>query len=157
MKKKNCRFTGMKRHSFFILVGLISILTFDSCSKGGTATDNGGGGGPHVDTPNDITPPVISIFTPITSQVFTNGNVINITGRITDDLGLYRGTIKVLNNANGSELMSQAYEIHGLLLYNFSINYTPSVITSSDYTVTISFEDHGANTTTKSVSVKVNP
>lgn len=131
-------------------------MTFESCSKGGIATDNGGGGS-HVDTPNDVTPPVVSIFTPTTNQVFTSGNVINITGKLTDDLGLYRGTIKLVNDVTGIELMKQAYEIHGLLLYNFNINYTPSVTASSDYTVIVSFEDHGANTTTKSVSVKVNP
>lgn len=80
-----------------------------------------------------------------------------MTGRITDDLGLYRGTIKVINDGTGIVLMNQAYEIHGQKLYNFNLNYTPSVAAASDYTVTVSFEDHGANTTTKSVSVKVNP
>ena len=146
----------MKRHSFFILVGIISIFTFESCSKGGTETDIGGGG-PHVDTPNDVTPPVISIFTPTINQVFTSGNVINITGKLTDDFGLYRGTIKLVNDATGIELMKQAYEIHGLLLYNFNINYTSSATTVSDYTLTVSFEDHGSNSTSKSVSIKVNP
>ena len=80
MKKKICRFTEMKGYLFIVLFGIISILTFVSCSKGGTETDNGGGG-PHVDTPNDVTPPVVSIFTPTINQVFTSGNVINITGR----------------------------------------------------------------------------
>ena len=154
MKKKICRFTEMKGYLFIVLFGIIS--TFESCSKGGTETDNGGGG-PHVDIPNDVTPPVVSIFTPTINQVFTSGNVINITGRLTDDLGLYRGTIKLVNDATGVELMKQAYAIHGLLLYNFSLNYTTSVTTVSDYTVTVSFEDHGSNSTSKSVSIKVNP
>ena len=53
--------------------------------------------------------------------------------------------------------MNQAYEIHGLLLYNFSINHTVSTFAAADYTVTVSFEDHGLNATTKSVKVKVTP
>ncbi len=143
----------MKRHSFFILLSLVTVLTIESCSKGGATTDDT----PHVVTPEDNTPPEIFIFTPTTSQVFTSGNVISMTGRITDDLGLFRGTIKVINDGTGAVLMSQAYEIHGQKLYNFNLNYTTAVTAASDYTVTVSFEDHGANTTSKSVSVKVNP
>jgi DNA/RNA endonuclease YhcR with UshA esterase domain len=126
-----------------------------ACSKSGTTTDEGGGS--HIQTPSDTIPPQISIFTPTINQVFNNGNVINITGRITDDYGLYRGTIRVINDANGAVLFSQSYEIHGTLLYNFNINYTASVAVASDYTVTVSFEDHGLNSTSKTVKVKVNP
>ncbi len=128
-----------------------------ACSKGDDTTDNTFTGGPHVVTPNDTTAPEITILTPTLNQVFANGGVISITGKITDDFGLYRGTIRVVNNATGTILMNQAYEIHGLLLYNFSINHTVAALTASDYTITVSFEDHGYNATTKSVKVKVNP
>lgn len=132
------------------------MVVIAACSKSGGETDDGGGG-PHVVTPNDVTAPEISIFTPTVNQIFSNGSVINITGRITDDFGLYRGTIRVVNDANGVVLLNQPYEIHGLLLYNFNINYTASVAAASDYTVTVTFEDHGSNSATKSVKVKVNP
>ncbi len=138
---------------FFCAVTMIVIA---ACSKGGDETDDTGGG-PHIVTPNDVTAPEISIFTPTINQVFSNGSVINITGRITDDFGLYRGTIRVVNDANGVVLVNQPYEIHGLLLYNFNINHTASVTAVSDYTVTVTFEDHGSNSATKSVKVKVNP
>ncbi len=141
----------LKKYFFITAMAIV----FYSCSKGGTVTDDGGG--PHVITPTDTTAPEISILTPTINQVFASGNVINITGKITDDYGLYRGTIRVVNDANGAVLMNQAYEIHGLLLYNYNINHTTSVATSTDYTVTVSFEDHGTNITTKSVKVKVNP
>ncbi len=131
------------------------VIAMAACSKGGTTT--GEGGGSHVETPNDTIPPQISIFTPTINQVFTNGSVINITGRITDDYGLYRGTIRIINDANGAVLLSQPYEIHGILLYNFNINHTASVVVASDYTVTVTFEDHGNNSATKSVKVKVSP
>lgn len=128
-----------------------------ACSKSGTGNNDGGDDGPHVVTPTDTTPPEISIYTPTTGQVFSSGNTITITGRLTDDLGLYRGTIKVINDATGAALHSQAYEIHGLRLYNFNLSYTPSVSAASDYSVVVTFEDHGLNSTAKSVSVKVNP
>jgi hypothetical protein len=76
---------------------------------------------------------------------------------VTDDAGLYRGTIRIVNDATGFALVNQPYEIHGLLLYNFNIPHNTSVATSSDYTVTVSFEDHGSNSTSRSVKVKVNP
>ena len=131
------------------------MLVIAACSKGGNETEDSGG--IHVVTPNDVTAPDITIFTPVVNQVFANGGIINITGKITDDYGLYRGTIRVVNNANGVVLVNQPYEIHGLLLYNFSINHTASVTAASDYTVTVSFEDHGSNSATKSIKVKVNP
>lgn len=156
-RKKSSRFTWMKtrlQHIFYYAAMMVVLL---ACSKADTTTDDSGNGGPHVVTPNDTTPPEVSIFTPAINQVFTNAGIINITGRITDDYGLYRGTIRVVNDANGNVLMNQAYEIHGLLLYNFSINHTVAAVTKSDYTITVTFEDHGSNSTTKSVKVKINP
>lgn len=143
------------RRMYNRIMVLFVAAAFLSCSKGGESTDDGSG--THVFTPNDTTPPEIVINTPSAGQVFSNGQVMNITGRITDNYGLYRGSIKVVNDATGNALVNQSYEIHGFLLYNFSLNHTVSVTSASDYTVTVSFEDHGSNVTTKSVKVKVNP
>lgn len=154
-RKKNLRFILMIKLGQIFFYAVTMIVVF-ACSKGGDETDDSGGG-PHVVTPNDTTPPEISIFTPTVNQVFANGSIINITGRITDDFGLYRGSIRVVNDANGVVLVNQPYEIHGFLLYNFNINHTASVGAISDYTVTVTFEDHGSNTATKWVKVKVNP
>lgn len=144
----------MLRKGLQILSGLAIVFAFATCSKSGSGTDDDGN---HLFSANDKTPPEILIFTPVSGQVFANSSTINITGRITDDLGLYRGTIKIVNETTGNTVMSQSYEIHGLRLYNFNINHPVSVTTSSDYTVTVSFEDHGANTASKSVAVRVNP
>ena len=157
-KKKNLRFTGMKMQfqHIFLFAALVIILV--ACSKSGTTTDTGdGSGGQHVVTPTDITAPVIDVTTPTANQVFVTGNTIAITGRLTDDYGLYRGSIRITNDANGTVLKEQLYEIHGLKLYDFNIAYNTVVTVLSDYTVTVSFEDHGLNTTTKSVKVKVTP
>lgn len=121
----------------------------------GTGDDDGSG--PHIISPTDVTAPVLDIYTPTASQVFTTGNTITVTGKITDDLGLYRGSIRITNDANGNVMKQQLYEIHGVLSYNFNIDYVTSVAASSDYTVTVSFEDHGLNSITKTVKVKVNP
>ena len=138
----------------FLITGALFAV---SCSKGGSSS-NDNGGGPHpTPSPIDTIAPVLNINTPIPNQIFTSGNVINITGRITDDLGLYRGFIRITNDANALILKEQLYEIHYVLAYDFNISYTPNVSVPSDYTVTVSFEDHGYNSTTKSVKVKVNP
>ena len=144
----------MLRKGIQILSGLAIVFSFASCSKSGSGSEDDSN---HLFSANDKTPPEVLIFTPSAGQVFSNGSSINMTGRITDDLGLYRGTIKIVNENTGNTVMSQSYEIHGLRLYNFNINHPVSVTASSDYTVTVSFEDHGANTASKSVAVRVNP
>jgi hypothetical protein len=139
------------QHIYFCLV-IVCVAV--SCSK---VSSTNGGESDHYPSPNDTIPPQISIFTPTANQVFMNGNIINITGKLTDDLGLYRGTIRLINDATNSVILSQPYEIHGQLLYNFNFNHTASVTAATDYTVNVTFEDHGLNSTSKSVKVKVNP
>lgn len=135
----------------FFAAGLIA------CSKGGSSGDFNDDNGGHVNAPSDTIPPGIIINTPSDNQVFSNGNNITVSGRTTDNNGLYRGSIRIINDANGALLKEQLYEIHGLLAYNFSINYLATVSAVSNYTVTVTFEDHGYNTVTKSVKIKVNP
>src|SRR5258705_3116200 len=156
MKEKNCRFTGMKTRVHILLFLAAGIMFAVACSKGGSSSDNGGGSHP-TPSPVDTIAPVLTINTPTPNQVFTSGNVINISGRITDDLGLYRGSIRITNDANNAILKEQLYEIHYVLGYDFNISYTTNVTVPSDYTVTVFFEDHGYNNASKSVKVKVNP
>ena len=146
----------MKIRVHILLLLATGILLAAACSKGGTSSDDGGGSHP-APSPIDTIAPSLNINTPTSNQVFTSGNVINVTGRITDDLGLYRGSIRITNDANGTILKEQLYEIHYVLSYDFSISYTTSVTVPSDYTVTVFFEDHGYNGAAKSVKMKVNP
>jgi len=101
--------------------------------------------------------PAIEITTPTNGQVFANGNTINVTGKVTDIGGLYRGSIRITNDADGALLKEQLYETHGFQLYNFNISHTTAITAVSNYTVTVRFEDHGSNVTSASVKVKVNP
>jgi phosphate-selective porin len=157
MKKKNSKFTIMHRqlHIFFAAVLFVTIIV--ACSKSGTTTVQDEGGGVHVYTPTDTIPPVVDIYTPAAAQTFSNGNSISITGKLTDDYGLYRGTIRITNDASGTLVKEQQYEIHGLLSYNFNFSHTVFTLAAADYTIAVSFEDHGTNVTTKTVKVKVNP
>lgn len=140
------------RKTLLITSAFLTLL-FSACSKGGgtTGPDN------HIIDNNDVIAPAIEITTPTDGQIFSNGNVINVTGKVTDVGGLYRGSIRITNDANGSLVKEQLYEIHGFQLYNFNINHTITITAVSDYTVTVRFEDHGANVTSASVKVKVNP
>jgi hypothetical protein len=135
-------------------IAMLTMLILVSCSKtSGSSSDDGD----HIPVDvNDVSYPVIVIDKPLTDQVFVSGDTIKIQGRITDN-GLYRGKIKIINDASGLALLDQAYEIHGLPLYDFSLAYKTSVTSVSNYTVSVEFEDHGLNVTTKTVKVKVNP
>ena len=146
----------MKTRVHILLLLTAGVMFVVACSKGGSSSGDGGGFHP-IPSPNDTIAPVLTINTPTPNQVFTSGNVINITGRITDDLGLYRGSIRITNDANGAILKEQLYEIHFVLGYDFNISYTTNVTLPSDHTVTVFFEDHGYNNASKSVKVKVNP
>ncbi|MBL7738512.1 MAG: hypothetical protein JNK14_04785 [Chitinophagaceae bacterium] len=132
-----------------------------SCSKGGnTGGDDGSGGGngnPHIVNAQDSIPPVIEITTPTANQVFTSGSTINVTGKVTDGDGLYQGSIRITNDATGSLLKEQLYVIHGVPQYNFNVSHSVAVGSVADYTITVTFEDHGLNNTSKAVKVKVTP
>ena len=150
MLKKN----KIINRGFYSGIIILTMMLFFSCSKNtGSSSDDSD----HIPVDvNDISYPVIVIDKPLTDQVFVSGDTIKIQGRITDN-GLYRGKIKIVNDASGLALLDQAYEIHGFTLYDFNLAYKTSVTSVSNYTVSVEFEDHGLNITTKTVKVKVNP
>ncbi len=131
----------------------IVILVHLSCSKGGATNDPGN----HINNPNDTVAPVLTVNTPVPDQAYSSGGTIQISGRITDDLGLYRGAIKIINDATGATIKEQLYEIHGLPAYDFNVNHIATVSTVTNFTVSVWFEDHGYNSATKTVKIKVNP
>lgn len=141
-----------------LIISFVSTLLIVSCSKSGSGgvVDDGGGGvtGPIA---YDTLAPVITITNPAEGETLKSGTTYNITGNLTDDHGLYQGYVLVTNDANGVEIKKQNYEIHGFLRYNFTVPLTPSVTATANYTVTVFFEDHGNNKTTRTVKVKVIP
>ncbi len=144
---------------FFLYAGLLLVLV-QSCSKSSGTTDDGtvigtGGGGNY--NAIDSIPPEVVITTPTANQLLRSGIQINITGRITDETGMYRGSIRVYADASNQILIQQLYETHYLLAYNYSYNYTPGVSSSTVLRIEVRFEDHGGNSTTRSVKVTVDP
>jgi hypothetical protein len=141
------------KYFFFFFIGMVLMIA--SCSKGGEAIDNGPTDPGYI--PSDTTAPVITYYTPVADQVFANSSPINISGKITDDYGLYRGTIKITDDGNGLVVLNKPYETHGLVTYNFNLNHIATVSAITNYTITVSFEDHGYNTTSVYRKIKVNP
>ncbi len=144
-----------KIHYLILVVILLAGISF-ACSKGG-GPGNTGSGGPHVVTENDTIPPVLEITSPVSNQVYAGGSTISVSGKISDDRGLYRGSIRITNDATGEVLKEQLYEIHGVLLYNFNVAYMATASVVSEFTVSVFFEDHGLNNVSRSLKVKVNP
>ena len=148
----------MRKKGSYILWMLLLSGTFLACSKKGGSTDESpGGGGPHIVTDNDTIRPLLTITTPVNNQVYTNGAAISITGNIRDDQGLYRGSVRITNDATGELLKEQLYEIHGILNYNFNVTAVATVTAATDFTVSVFFEDHGLNGVSRTLKVKVNP
>jgi hypothetical protein len=135
--------------SFFIFL----TATILSCAKSGTATEKPDG--PHVINFKDTVFPVVTISKPTLGQVFKNGDTIKIEGKVTDT-SIYRGKLKIVNDANGTVVKEQEYEIHGLPSYDFNLIHKTTVTTASNYTIIAEWEDHGFNVTSKSVKIKVN-
>ena len=143
-------------HTLIISVLLSGLMV--ACTKSGSNTDDGsGGGGPHIITDNDTTRPVLTVITPSNNQVYTSGSTVSVSGTITDDMGLYRGYVRITNDVTGEVVKEQLYEIHGILSYNFNVAAAVTVTVATDYTVSVFYEDHGLNGVNRTLKVKVNP
>jgi hypothetical protein len=123
-----------------------------SCNKGGGAQEQ-----PHdYYDPNDYSYPTVTVNTPTDNQVFTSSSVVEVSGNVSDN-SLFQGSISIRNDANGLVVKDQAYEIHYIPSYNFSMTCPISVTASTNFTVSVKFEDHGHNVTAKTVKITVNP
>lgn len=141
----------MKRGKTLLAFCAVVVFIAAACSRGGEVDD-----GPHIINANDTTLPLIEIYHPLDDQFFRSGDTIRVEGKVTDN-SLYRGSIRITNDANGAVIKEQLYEIHGFTQYNFSLAHKTAVTAAADYTVTVQYEDHGYNNAVKTVKVKVNP
>ena len=144
----------MKR--FFYLYGvivLVSVMVI-SCSKVGA--------GPGQDNlnaidQNDDVFPVITVSKPTANQVYASGDSIIVEGKVTDDKKLYKGKVQIKNDVNNFVLAEGYYETHFLSTINYRLAYKSEVTTPTDFSILVEFQDHGANTSTATIKVKVNP
>ena len=136
--------------SILILVSVIVI----SCTKvGGAAQEEN----PDAIDQNDDVFPVITVSKPTANQVYTSGDSIIVEGKATDDKIVYKGKVQIKNDANTLVLADGYYESHFLQLINYRIAYKAVVTVPTDFTVLIEFQDHGANVSTTTLKVRVNP
>jgi hypothetical protein len=106
---------------------------------------------------NDNIFPVISITRPTANQVYRSGDSIIVEGRVTDDKKMYKGKVQIKNDLNNLVVVEDYYETHFLTAINFRLAYQAIVTGSTDFSVQVEFQDHGANTVTATTKVKVNP
>jgi hypothetical protein len=143
----------MKRGFYFIGVFILASLIMISCTKGG----NEAAGSQDAIDPNDNVFPVITVSKPIANQVYTSGDSIIVEGKVTDDKKLYKGKVQIINDANSFVLADNYYETYFLQVINFRLAYKAVVTVSTDLKILIEFQDRGANTSTATIKVKVNP
>ena len=129
------------------------MVVIAACSKVGTAEADG----PDAIDESDNVFPVINATKPSANQVYRSGDSIIVEGIVTDEKKMYRGKVQVKNDANGLMVAENYYETHFLLAMNFRLAYKAIVTASTDFSVLLEFQDHGMNTTTATIKVKVDP
>jgi len=118
-------------------------------------------GGPGQETldaidQNDDVFPTITVSKPTASQVYISGDSIIVEGKVTDDKIVYKGKVQIKNDAN-LVLADSYYESHFLQAINYRLAYKAVVTVPTDFSILVEFQDHGANTSTTIIKVKVNP
>lgn len=138
----------------------LAVITFSvsglvwSCSKVGSATD--------ADNPNAIDEtdnvfPVITVTKPTANQVYKSGDSIIVEGKVTDEKKMYKGKVQIKNDANNFVMAENYYETHFSLFFNYRVAYKAEVTAPTDFSILLEFQDHGTNTSTSTIKVKVNP
>ena len=141
---------------FFYSIAVIisvSVVTL-SCSKvGGTAQEDSLN---EIDQNDDVFP-VITVTRPTANQVYASGDSIIVEGKVTDDKRMYNGKVLIKNDVNGLVVAESYYETHFLLAISYRLAYKAIVLAPTDLSVLVEFQDHGANTSTTTIKVKVDP
>lgn len=131
----------------------MSVLVL-SCSKVGSAIDDGD---PNEIDQNDGVFPVITVLKPAANQIYRSGDSIVVEGKVTDDKKMYKGKVQIKNDANNFVMAEMHYETHFLLELSYRLAYKAEVTSPTDFSILIEFQDHGTNTSTATMKVKVNP
>jgi hypothetical protein len=136
-----------------IIVCLAGLLIV-SCSKVGSGP--GENNPDAIDQSDDIFP-TITISKPTANQVYTSGDSIVVEGKVTDDKKLYKGKVQIKNEAINFVMAEGYYETHFLSTINYRLAYKAVVTTPTDFSILVDFQDHGLNTSTATIKIKVNP
>ena len=144
----------MKRIFYFALTLFSAGMLVLSCSKVGSATDDDD---PNEIDQNDGVFPVINVLRPLANQLYKSGDSIVVEGKVTDDKLMYKGKVQIKNDVNGFIIAEKYYETHVSSEMNYRLAYKAEVTSTTDFSVLIEFQDHGANTSIATIKVKVTP
>jgi hypothetical protein len=142
----------MKKYFYLIAAATSVTIIFLSCTKVGGGDEN-----PDAIDQGDKIFPVITMSKPLANQVYTNADSIIVQGKTTDDRVVYNGKVLITNDATNAIVAESHYESHSLNAIDFRVAYKPAVTVPTNFTVFVEFQDHGLNTVSASIKIKVNP
>ena len=143
----------MKRIFYLVGMGALLSVIIVSCNKVGYAEEDN----PDAIDQNDNIFPVITVSKPTANQVYVSGDSIVVQGKTTDDKIVYKGKVRITNDATSAIVAESFYESHFLTAIDFRLAYKATVSAPTDFSILVEFQDHGANTTSATIKVKVNP
>ena len=109
-----------------------------------------------IDEEDDVFP-AITVSKPTANQVYMSGDSIIVEGKVTDNKIVYKGKVQIKNDANNLVMADGYYESHFLSAINYRVAYKAIVTAPTDFSILVEFQDHGSNTSTTTLKVKVNP
>ena len=143
----------MKRYLHVIGKLVLTSAILVSCSKVGSSGEET----LDVIDQNDDIFPTIAISKPMSNQVYTSGDSIIVEGKVTDDKIVYKGKVQIKDDTNNFVMAEGNYESHFLQVINYRLAYKAVVTVPTDFSILVEFQDHGANMSTTTIKVKVNP
>jgi len=151
-RKRRKKIIVRKDFLLTLLVVLTSVMII-SCSKVGAGQQE------NLDAidQNDDVFPVVTVSKPTANQLYASGDSIIVEGKVTDNKIVYKGKVQIKNDANNLVMADSYYESHFLQAINYRLAYKAVEAAPKDFSVLIEFQDHGANTSTTTIKVKVNP
>ena len=102
-----------------------------------------------------VSPPTLSISSPLVDDSFSGGQVITIKGETTDAVNLHALTIKITDDKTGAVLFTSSPPCHDLKTFAFNVTWTAKVSDWTDATVSIISENHDEMQTVKTVKIKI--
>ncbi len=123
------------------IAAILSLIVI-SCTKVGFADEEN----PDAIDQNDDIFPVITVSKPTAGQVYLSGDSIVVQGKTTDDKIVYKGKVRITNDATSAIVAESYYESHLLTAIDFRLAYNAIVTLPTDFSILVEFRDHGANT-----------
>ena len=143
----------MKKYFYFTAILILTSVIMISCSKVGGEAE---GSLDAIDLDDNIFP-VITVSKPTANQEYISGDSIIVEGKVTDDKIVYKGKVQIKDETNNFVMAEGNYESHFLQVINYRLAYKAVVTVPTDFSILVEFQDHGANMSTTTIKVKVNP